>query len=340
SFTRLKSMIQERRLWPPPWWRVVIRPLTFRPPVFLSGAVSERSGSDFVISSNDETVMNRLPGLVGLNFLSAISQPAFQGFPCRKWGAFSAFLDLSPREDRDLLALGDLDDRLLPALPRAPDLPAPLRLRLHLGDVHRRHLDLEELLDRLADLRLVRVRVDAERVLARLDQAVALLGDDRRDQDLAGRKAHSASSFFAPPLPARASSASSAPCETSSERAQTTAATSSSPGVTTPTWARFLKLFAIAFSSSPTTSTRGRSLPHASSTAAAFFVDGVSQAEPSMSASEPSCAWLASAARSAARETFRLTLTSKLRIVGGNATPPPVQCGTRVEPARARPVPF
>src|SRR4029077_4490687 len=36
----------------------------------------------------------------------------------------------------------------------------------------------------------------------------------------------------------------------------------------------------------------------------------------------------------------RLTFTSNDRIVGGNATPPPVQCGARVVPARARPVPF
>jgi hypothetical protein len=41
---------------------------------------------------------------------------------------------------------------------------------------------VEELLDRLADLRLVRVGIDAERVLAVLDQAVALLDDDRREQ--------------------------------------------------------------------------------------------------------------------------------------------------------------
>src|SRR5207244_7827585 len=32
--------------------------------------------------------------------------------------------------------------------------------------------------------------------------------------------------------------------------------------------------------------------------------------------------------------------TSKPRGVGGNATPPPVNCGARIVPARARPVPF
>src|SRR5256886_12938829 len=52
---------------------------------------------------------------------------------------------------------------------------------------------------------------------------------------------------------------------------------------------------------------------------------GVSHAAPSTSASDPSFAWRASAPRIAARETLRFTLTAKLRIVGGKATPPPVQ---------------
>jgi hypothetical protein len=53
-------------LWPPPWWRVVIRPVLFRPPFFDSFSVSDFSGSDFVTSSNVETVMKRRPALVGL----------------------------------------------------------------------------------------------------------------------------------------------------------------------------------------------------------------------------------------------------------------------------------
>jgi hypothetical protein len=43
-----------------------MRPFTFRPPLFFSGSVRLFSGSVFVISSKDETDMNRLPGLVGL----------------------------------------------------------------------------------------------------------------------------------------------------------------------------------------------------------------------------------------------------------------------------------
>jgi hypothetical protein len=38
----------------------------------LTGSSSDFSGSFFVTSSNVETVMKRLPGLVGLNFLTGI----------------------------------------------------------------------------------------------------------------------------------------------------------------------------------------------------------------------------------------------------------------------------
>src|SRR3954469_17530140 len=97
SLTRLKSMIRKRRLWPTPWWRVVIRPLLLRPPFFVTGSSRLFSGFDFVISANAGTVMKRRPALVGLYLRIAT-------------------LDLSPLEDLDWLALGmELHDRLLPA---------------------------------------------------------------------------------------------------------------------------------------------------------------------------------------------------------------------------------
>src|ERR671937_249525 len=131
-------------------------------------------------------------------------------------------LSLSPLEDLDRLAGADLDDRLLPARPAAARHPAALRLRAHLDHVHALDVDVEQLLDRLADLRLVGVRMHAERVaVVRLDLLVALLGDHGREENLVWMQAHAA------PFPC---SASSAPSLTSRERAQTRAATSTSDG--------------------------------------------------------------------------------------------------------------
>ncbi len=56
--------------------------------------------------------------------------------------------------------------------------------------------DAEDLLDGDLDLGLVRVGVDDERVLVLVEEPVALLGDDGRDQDVAGvGDPHSADSF-------------------------------------------------------------------------------------------------------------------------------------------------
>src|SRR5829696_8043497 len=239
-------------------------------------------------------------------------------------------LNLGPFEDLDRLALAELDDRLLPAGLAAADHPAPLRLRPDLDDVDGLHLHVEELLNGLPDLRLVGVRMHAKGVLPVLDQAVALLGDDRREQNLVRMEAHAA------PL---LSSASRADSVTSRERAQTIAATSISAGVMTRTRSRFRKDLISVSSSSLTTTSTGACLPHASSRPTACFVEGSSNADPSTNASVPSFACAERAARKAALRAFLLTLTSKL-VRGWKATPPPVQCGARVVPARARPVPF
>src|ERR1700744_5144283 len=89
-------------------------------------------------------------------------------------------------EDRNRIALAQLDDGLLP-LPRATGgLPAALGLGLHRGGADLDHLDIPQLLDGLADLGLVRLVVDAEGVLAGLGEHEGLLGHDRADDDLTG----------------------------------------------------------------------------------------------------------------------------------------------------------
>src|SRR5439155_6570881 len=129
----------------------------------------------------------------------------------------------------------ELDDGLLPARPRAAREAAALRLGLHLENVHAHDGDVEQLLDRLAYLRLVGVLVHLERVLVLGDLLVALLRDHGAEQHLRRMQAHPA---------ALRSTASRAASLTSSERAHTTCATSSSDGSVTSTRWSFRKDFA------------------------------------------------------------------------------------------------
>src|SRR5215208_6499489 len=191
-------------------------------------------------------------------------------------------------------------------------------------------MDVEELLDGLANLRLVRGRMHLERVLAVLDQAVALLGDDRREQHLVRMEAHE---------DALLSTGSRAASVTSSERAQTTCATSSSDGTVTSTRSTLRNDLISASSPSSATTTSGNCCDQPPRSSSACFVDGSSK-PASTNASVPAVTWAESAERRAAFWAFLFTLTEKSRGVGGNATPPPVNWGARIVPARARPVPF
>ena len=149
-------------------------------------------------------------------------------------------------------------------------------------------------------------------------------------------QAHGASSVPASPLPARASTSGSAASLTSSECAQTTCATSSSDGTVTSTRSR-LRNDLISASlvlvrddderqrlaprlDERLRLLRGRRLEHRT-------VD---------ERDRPVAAWCESAPARAARRAFRFTLTSKLRVPGGKTTPPPVNCGARIVPWRAR----
>src|SRR4029077_4771963 len=168
--------------------------------------------------------------------------------------------------------LAKLHDRLLPAGANSLRDAAPLRLRLHPEDLHVLNRDLEQLLDRLANLGLVRVLVHLERVLAVGDERVALLRHDRREEDLVRMEAHSAASFSAA-TPARANTSGSAASEMRTERAHTSDATSSSAGATPRTFSRLRKDFTSSSSSSVTTTRVGRS-PKPERSSAAFLVEG------------------------------------------------------------------
>src|SRR5215471_10814629 len=204
-----------------------MRPCELRPPFFVTGSSRLFSGVDFVISSNVETDMKRRPAEVGLYLRIGISGYLWCGScagsaktkqrkdagsargrrprarlrtrrcaglqpqtACDVRGRWP--LKLSPLEDLDLVAGLEVHDRLLPAGPHAAMHAAALRLRLHLEDVHALDRDVEQLLDGLTDLHLVRVLVNLERVLVGRDLLVALLGDHRLDQHLARVQAHDA----------------------------------------------------------------------------------------------------------------------------------------------------
>src|SRR6476659_1275586 len=257
-----------------------MRPCTFRPAFFDRGASSVFSGSDFVISWKSDTVMKRRPAEVGLNFLTAMASD-------------------SRSEGFDGLAGRHCHDCLLPARAAAAGHPAALGLRRHLGDVHGDDVDLEDALHRLADLRLVGVGVHLERVLVALaDHAVALLRHDGRDQDCAGIVSHSL-------LP---SSAARADFVTTSERAQTTSATSRVPTGTTCVRWRLRNDFSSADSSAPVTTTSGVVRPCSATRPAAFFVSGLSNFAASATSSVPSAAWAERAIESALARAFLLTL--------------------------------
>src|SRR5713101_6356388 len=160
NFSRRKSIRRYRRLWPPPCQRLVMCPLLLRPPVRRSGSSSDFSGSLFVTSAKSETERNRVPGVIGRN--------------CR--------MPISALEHGDRVAFFECDDRLLPR--RATARPARGETAgaapgAHDQGAHVGHGDLEQRLDRRADLRLGRGRVHAEGVLfAGLVRGRGLLGDN------------------------------------------------------------------------------------------------------------------------------------------------------------------
>src|SRR6266480_5579353 len=146
NFSRRKSIRRYRRLCPPPCQRLVMWPLLLRPPVRRNGSSNDFSGSVFVTSAKSETERNRVPGVIGRN--------------CR--------MPISALEHGDRVAFFERDDRLFPG--RATARPAGRETAgaapgAHDQGAHVRHSDLEQRLDRRADLWLGRGRVHAVGVL-------------------------------------------------------------------------------------------------------------------------------------------------------------------------------
>src|ERR687884_2125395 len=158
---------------------MVMRPALLRPPLLGSGRTSDFSGSDRVTSTKSATDAPRRPGVVGLYLrIPMVSSSSISSL----WRIRAPSGDRPP-EDVDGAVL-ERHDRALGVLALADPEPGAAPLALPVDRVDRGDLDVEHLLDRLADLGLVRVGVDDEGVLALVEQAVALLGDDRREQDV------------------------------------------------------------------------------------------------------------------------------------------------------------
>src|SRR3954449_11348716 len=204
-------------------------------------------------------------------------------------------------EDRDGLAGTHLHHGLLPGPGAAGGDAAALGLGGHLGSAHLDDVDVEQGLDGLLDLRLVRLVVHAERVLVGGREHVALLGDDRADDHL--RVVHQEA------FRARATRLSSAAWLSTSVAAPTRSATPTSSTCMTFTRERLRNDLAAA--SSPSASATSTAPPRwASSRPAAWAVDGASKLAASRTWIVSRSAWIESAERSAARRALRLTLTT------------------------------
>src|SRR5918998_2932841 len=112
-------------------------------------------------------------------------------------------------EGLDAVTVGQLHQRSLGRLALTEAGLGALALALAVDGVHRQDPDVEDLLDRDLDLGLVRVRVDEERVPVLIENAVALLGDHGRDDDVArvGDRAHLSPSPEVSETPRNSSSA-------------------------------------------------------------------------------------------------------------------------------------
>src|SRR5271166_4170152 len=160
-------------------------------------------------------------------------------------------------EYRDALARAHLDNRLLPSPRAAAGDAAALRLGLHAQRPDLDDVDVEQRLHRLADLGLVGVGMDTEGVTVGGREHVALLGDDRADDDL-GVLHHCSLAAPERDEAVRAVSACSATSVISSEAAPMSSVTPTSEASATTTRSRLRNDRAAADSSAPSTTGVGR----------------------------------------------------------------------------------
>src|SRR3954451_7151843 len=153
-----------------------MRPWLLRPPLLCRGRTSDFSGSDRVISTKSATLAPRRPGVVGLYLRMPMA--SLSPRPYQRPSADGS------TEDVDPLALCKGDDRALRVLALTETGLGALALTNSVDRVDALDLDPEDRDDALLDLGLVGIRVHDERVLVLVDEPVALLGDDRLQQNV------------------------------------------------------------------------------------------------------------------------------------------------------------
>src|SRR3954452_18529374 len=179
---RRKSITRYARLCPPPWCRAVTMPWTLRPPRPCRGRTSDFSGWSRVTSAKSATLEPRRPGVVGLYLRIAITDSVAVFYP---WSVDPAASGARAPEDLDAVARRERHDGALGVLALAhAGAAAALALALAVDRVDAGDLHVEDLLDSDLDLRLVGLGQHDERVLVLVQQPVALLGDDRGEQDV------------------------------------------------------------------------------------------------------------------------------------------------------------
>src|SRR5664280_3767566 len=146
----------------------MIRPWLLRPPVFGFGDTRDFSGVVRVTSTKSATLEPRRPGVVGL----------YLRIPMTCVRPYSSGLS----EQVDAVAVCHGHDGALRVRAAPRPVARPTLLANTVDRVDARDSDLEHLLDRDLDLGLVRRRIDEERVLVLVEECVALLADDRREQ--------------------------------------------------------------------------------------------------------------------------------------------------------------
>src|SRR6056297_349812 len=318
-----------------------MRPCTFRPAFCGSGANRDFSGVERVTVAKSLTDPPRRAGVVGLYLRIAMMVPR---------GSRRAELQLSEPglqpgvEQLDLVAFCHRDDGALGVGTLPDDQAAALALARPVHRVDAQHLHLEDALDRLLDLGLVRPRIHDEGVLVLVEEAVGLLGDHGAVDDVAGVLHADATSSGVEvstsprrrpvPISARASSS-----KTTTSLTTTSWVLSWS---TTRVWTsgRLRKERIVASSRSASTTSTLPSSSRADRAATASLVRATSKERSRTTVTSWCSARSDSAERSAARLTFLLTRTDQSLGTRPWATPPPTHCGARIEPCRARPVPF